>query len=217
MSTMADARRHILQTAVDRENAGRIAFAAMAPISSDSEKPLWLSLPVVAVVVLVLALLKLYVSAHVGLVFDEGYYTFWSERLQVGYLDHPPAVAWMIAAGRSLAGNNELGVRLLAVGCGIGVSAAIWRTGVLLLDRRTAALAVLLYNLTPSTGHGFITTPDPPSVLCWAAVIWAIAEFIASRRAGWWLLAGVLAGLGLWSKYTDAFLAPGVLLFILVD
>ena len=32
---------------------------------------------------------------------------------------------------------------------------------------------------------------------------------------GWWLLAGVSAGLGLWSKYTDAFLAPGLLLYLL--
>jgi len=189
----------------------------MVRTSPESEKFEWLSLPVVAAVVLLLALVKLYVSAHTGLVFDEGYYTFWSERLQVGYLDHPPAVAWMIAAGRTLLGNNELGVRLLAVGCGVGVSAAIWRTGTLLLDRKIAALAVLLYNLTPSAGLGFITTPDPPSVLCWAAAIWAIAEFIASRRAFWWLVAGLFAGLGLWSKYTDAFLAPGVLLFILVD
>src|SRR3569623_761885 len=189
----------------------------MAPFSPDREQSVWLSLPAVAGVVILLALLKLYLSAHVGLVFDEGYYTFWSERLAVGYLDHPPAVAWLIAAGRAVFGDNELGVRAMSVACGIGVSAAIWRTGMLLLDRRTAALAVLLYNLTPAAGLGFVTTPDPPSVLCWAAVVWAVAEFMASRRAGWWLVAGVLAGLGLWSKYTDAFLAPGLVLFVIID
>jgi len=189
----------------------------MVPTSPDSEKFAWLSPPLVVAVVVLLAATKLYLSAHAGLAFDEGYYTFWSERLQVGYLDHPPAVAWMIAAGRALLGNNELGVRLLAVASGVGVSAALWRTGMLLLGRPVAALAVLLYNLTPSAGLGFITTPDPPSVLCWAAAVWAIAEFIASRRATWWLVAGLFAGLGLWSKYTDAFLAPGLLLFILTD
>jgi 4-amino-4-deoxy-L-arabinose transferase-like glycosyltransferase len=34
---------------------------------------------------------------------------------------------------------------------------------------------------------------------------------------GLWLLAGVIFGLSLWSKYTDAFLAPGVLLWLLAD
>ncbi|HTJ59083.1 MAG TPA: glycosyltransferase family 39 protein [Devosiaceae bacterium] len=189
----------------------------MAPVTRDSEQPVWLGLPAVAAVVILLTLLKLYVGARSGLVFDEGYYTFWSERLAVGYLDHPPAVAWMIAAGRGLLGDNSLGVRLFASLFGLGISAAIWRIGTLLIDRRTAALAVLLYNLTPAAGLGFITTPDPPSVLCWVAVTWAIAEFTVSRRADWWLVAGVLAGLGLWSKYTDAFLAPGLLLFLLVN
>jgi 4-amino-4-deoxy-L-arabinose transferase-like glycosyltransferase len=187
----------------------------MAALPGNPEQSRWLSLPTVAAVVLVLALVKLYVAAHVGLVFDEGYYTFWSERLAVGYLDHPPAVAVMIALGRFLAGDSELGVRLMAVVSGVAVAALLYRSGVLLLDRRTAALAVLWYNLTPAVGLGFITTPDPPSVLFWTATLWAIAEFIASRRAVWWLVAGVLAGLGLWSKYTDAFLAPGLLLLML--
>ena len=168
-----------------------------------------------ALVVVVLAGFRLYVAGHSGLAFDEGYYTFWSERLATGYLDHPPAVAALIAAGRALVGNDELGVRLMAVACGLGTSAAIWRIGMLLLDRSAAILAVLLYNLMPAVALGFVMTPDPPSILCWAAVLWAVAEFMASGRAVWWLVAGVLAGLGLWSKYTDAFLAPGLLLFLL--
>ncbi|MDR3472873.1 MAG: glycosyltransferase family 39 protein [Devosia sp.] len=175
----------------------------------------WLSLPNVAGVVLLLAAARLFIAARSGLVFDEGYYTFWSERLATGYLDHPPAVAWLIAAGRALLGDHELGVRVMAVACGVGASAAIWRIGVLLLDRSAAALAVLLYNLTPAAGLGFLMTPDPPSALFWAATLWAIAEAVASGRAGWWLAAGALGGLGLWSKYTDAFLAPGVLLYLL--
>jgi 4-amino-4-deoxy-L-arabinose transferase-like glycosyltransferase len=189
----------------------------MAPDTKSSDPPGWLSLPSVAAAVLGLALLRLYIAAHSGLAFDEGYYTFWSERLATGYLDHPPMVAAMIAAGRWLFGNNELGVRALAVLAGVLTSAAIWRIGALLLDRRAAALAVLFFNLTPAAGLGFVTTPDPPSILFWAATLWSLAEFMASGRAGWWLVAGVMAGLGLWSKYTGAFLAPGLLLLVLTS
>jgi len=187
-----------------------------SPAETAAPSP-WLSLPAVAAIVLVLAAVRLAVGAHLGLSFDESYYTDWSTSLQVGYLDHPPAVAWLIAAGRALAGNNELGMRLFAVLCGLGTTAALYRLGVLLANRSVAGLAALLYNLTPVMGLGFITTPDPPSALFWTATLWAVAEFMVSERAAWWLLAGVFAGLGLWSKYTDAFLAPGLLLFVLAD
>ena len=177
----------------------------------------WLGLPAAVVVVLATSAIKLAIGAHSGLVFDEGYYAFWSQRLAVGYLDHPPAVAWLIALGQALFGANELGVRAMAVACEMGVAAAAYRIGVLLFDRRAAALAVIWFSVTPLAGIGFLMTPDPPSVLCWTATLWAVAEFMHSRNANWWLAAGVLAGLGLWSKYTLAFLALGLLLLILTS
>jgi len=187
----------------------------MTALPQASTRPGWLTLPTVAAVVLGLAIIRLFAAAHVGLSFDEGYYTFWSERLATGYLDHPPAVAAMIAAGRWLVGDNELGVRLVAVLSGVVLSGLLYRLGALVANARVAALAVIWYNLTPVAGLSFITTPDPPSVLFWTATLWAVAEFMASRRPWWWLLAGALAGLGLFSKYTDAFLAPGLALLLL--
>lgn len=190
-----------------------------APVA-DTGQSNWLNLPALALLLLVLTVLRVFVAGHTGLAFDEGYYTFWSERLQPGYLDHPPAVAAMIAAGRALLGDNELGVRIFSIVSGLLLSGLLWRLGVLLLGRRAAILAVILYNTAPVAALGIITTPDPPSTLFWTATLWAVAEFVASRRPGnpaWWLLAGVMAGLGLWSKYTVAFLAPGLLLYLLVS
>jgi Dolichyl-phosphate-mannose-protein mannosyltransferase len=194
-----------------------IASQPMVTLAPDREQPIRLSLSMVATIVVGFAFLRLMVASHSGLVFDEGYYTFWSERLATGYLDHPPAVAIMIALGRFLAGNSPLGVRFVAVVMGIVLSGLIWRTGELLLDRRTALVAVIWYNVTPVAGLDFLTTPDPPSALFWMATIWAVAEFTVSGQRGWWLVAGLMAGLGLWSKYTVAFVAPGLLLLLLTD
>jgi 4-amino-4-deoxy-L-arabinose transferase-like glycosyltransferase len=174
-------------------------------------------LTAVVVVVLALTVLRLFIAAQSGLVYDEAYYTLWSEHLAAGYLDHPPAVAVMIALGRFLAGNSPLGVRLVAVLIGLALSGLIWRTGELLFDRRTALIAVLWYNVAPVAGLDFLTTPDPPSALFWMAAIWAVAEFASSHRRAWWLVAGIAVGLGLASKYTLAFLPPGLLLYLLVD
>jgi 4-amino-4-deoxy-L-arabinose transferase-like glycosyltransferase len=179
-------------------------------------EPFWLRPTFVGAVVIVLTLMKLWVAAGSNLTFDEGYYTVWSERLATGYLDHPPAVAAMIAAGRALLGDNELGVRLVALLMGLLLLALLYRTALCLADRAVAALAVLWYAAAPATGLNFISTPDMPSGLFWMAAVWAVAEFVRSRQPMWWLLAGLFTGLGLWSKYTVAFLPPGLLLFVLV-
>src|SRR5919106_645113 len=39
----------------------------------------------------------------------------WSKHLAGGYYDHPPAVAYVIRAGTTLAGDTELGVRLVSI------------------------------------------------------------------------------------------------------
>lgn len=167
-----------------------------------------------AAIVLVAAAARLWVSAATGLVLDEAYYTQWSFFPSAGYLDHPPAIAWQIAIGRLVAGDTELGVRLFAVLNGVIVAAAIHRIGVLLFDRRTAALGVIWYTTTTAAALLFIAAPDSPSVLFWTLALWAIAEFVAGRNANWWLAAGLFVGLGVASKLTNGFLPIGIALFL---
>src|SRR6185437_2513168 len=83
--------------------------------------------------------------------------------------------------------------------------------------RRTAFRAALWYNatLTVCLG-GMLATPDAPASLFWTITLWALARFWADRRGGWWLVAGLSAGLAVMSKYSGLFLAPGVLLWLLL-
>ena len=57
--------------------------------------------------------------------------------------------------------------------------------------------------------------PDAPASLFWAVTLWRCAVPGDARRGGWWLAAGVAAGLAVLSKYSALFLAPGVLLWLL--
>ena len=180
-----------------------------APISP------WLRLPAVAAIVVALCVLRLAVAGTSELTLDEAYYTLWSLHPDWGYLDHAPMVAWMIAAGRAIAGESELGVRLLTVLAALPLSAMLYRTGLILYGRREAALGTIWFNLTLFAAAAFISTPDIPSVLFWTATLWAVAEFIGSRNPSWWLAVGVFAGLGLVGKYTNLFLIAGLLLFLL--
>src|ERR1700722_761245 len=67
------------------------------------------------------AALRLVYGDRVELLPEEAYYWNYARHLDIGYLDHPPMVAWLIALGTRLFGGAELGVRAGAL-CGGGVA-----------------------------------------------------------------------------------------------
>lgn len=166
---------------------------------------------------LVLFGLHLGLAASLGLSEDEAYYRLWSLAPALSFLDHPPMVGWLIAAGRGIAGDSELGVRFLAPLL-LAIGAIVqWRTAELLTDGATARLATWFYLSIPLLNvGGVIITPDLPSVMFFGLVIWALVELDRSQNANWWLAVGVFAGCGLLSKYTNIFAGVTILLWLLV-
>jgi len=172
--------------------------------------------------VLLLALgvtaLRLAAAAAMPLTEDEAYYRLWAQHLQLGYLDHPPMIAWWIRAGEALFGDTPLGVRLVpALASGV----TTWLIGDLArrlgAAPRTAFRAAFWYNatLTICLG-GMLAIPDAPASLFWTLTLWALAHVPERSRTIWWLAAGAAAGLAVLSKYSGLFLAPGVLLWLLL-
>lgn len=165
--------------------------------------------------VLALTVARLAVATYTGLVDDEAYYRIWSLAPALSYLDHPPMVAWIIGAGRAIAGDSTLGVRLLGpilmlLGTGI-----LWRTAYLLYGTTIARHAVWFTLAMPLLAIGsIIATPDLPSVIFAGLVVWTLAELDRSQNARWWLAVGLFAGLGLLSKYTNLFLGVTILLWL---
>src|SRR3954466_16343341 len=97
--------------------------------------------------VLARVLLRLVAAAYTPLTFDEAYYWMWSKHLAGGYYDHPPMVALVIRLGTMIAGDTELGVRLVSVLLALPMSFAVYRTAELLFgDRRVASTATILLN-----------------------------------------------------------------------
>lgn len=175
--------------------------------------------PVALVAGLVLLLAaRLAVAGLSGLTDDEAYYRLWSLKLQAGYYDHAPAVAWAIRAGRELVGDTALGLRLLSPVATFLGSLLLWRTVALIDGRDTATRAVVFFNAAILIGAGSVLmTPDTPSVFFWGATVWALAELTASKNPTWWLVVGVTAGLGLFSKYSVLFLGLGIVLWLVAS
>ena len=102
-----------------------------------------------ALTVVTLVLVRLVAAAWTPLTFDEAYYWIWSKHLALGYYDHPPGAALVIRLGTMIAGDTELGVRLISILLALPMSFAVFRTAEILFGgKRIAANATILLNVT---------------------------------------------------------------------
>ena len=153
------------------------------------------------------------VAATTPLSVDEAYYWQWTRPLELSYYDHPAMVAYWIWTGIHLIGENELGVRLLAVVGSCAVTALAWDAARLAFaSRRVGALTAFWLNGAALFDiSGTIMTPDSPLLLFWSLCLWALIRLVAEQRPRYLYVAGLALGLGAISKYTMVLLVPAVL------
>ena len=169
-----------------------------------------------AATILALVALRLAAAAWTPLTFDEAYYWMWSKHLAGGYYDHPPGVALVIRLGTMIAGDTELGVRLVSILLALPMSWAVYRTAAILFaGMRVAATATLLLNATLMAAVGtLIVTPDAPLLVASSFVLLCLAKVLETERGAWWLAVGAAVGLALLSKYTALFFGPAILIWL---
>lgn len=154
----------------------------------------------------------------VDLLPQEAYYWNYAQHLDIGYLDHPPMVAWLIWLGTTLFGHNEFGVRIAAWMSWFAMAYFSYRLALGLFGKSTAFVTVMLVAVLPSFfAAGFFMTPDAPLAAAWAGALYYSARALLDDQRNAWWGAGICFGLGLLSKYTIVLLAPAVLLFVLGD
>src|SRR5271156_3404408 len=163
-----------------------------------------------------LVLLRLVGAALTPLTFDEAYYWIWSKNLAFGYYDHPPGVALVIRLGTMIAGDTELGVRLVSILLALPMSFAVYRTAEILFGgQRVAATATILLNVTLMAAVGtLIVTPDSPLLVASSFVLFFLAKVLETGRGAWWLAAGAAVGAALLSKYTALMFGPAILIWL---
>ncbi len=170
-----------------------------------------------SLVVMALVALRLIGAAWTPITFDEAYYWIWSKNLAGGYYDHPPGVALVIRLGTDIAGDTELGVRLVSILLALPMSFAVYRTAAILFDgHRVAANAVILLNLTLMVAVGtLVVTPDAPLLVASSFVLFFLAKVLETGRGAWWLAVGGAVGAALVSKYTALFFGPAILIWLI--
>ena len=170
-----------------------------------------------AVTVLALVALRLVGATWTPLTFDEAYYWTWSKHLAFGYYDHPPAVALVIRLGTLIAGDTELGVRLVSILLALPMSYAVYRAAVILFGgQRVAATATILLNVTRMAAVGtLVVTPDSPLLVASSFIVLCLAKVLETGRGAWWLAVGAAVGAALLSKYTALFFGPAILIWLI--
>ena len=150
---------------------------------------------------------------------EEAYYWNYSIRLDFGYLDHPPMVAWLIALVEGLFGHGEASIRLASLACTGGDDGL----------RLPAGPAPRGPAGRPGGGRvrdpdpygffiaGLMISPDAPLAAAWAACLYFLHRALVGNERRAWYGVGIALGLGLLSKYTIATLGPAALAFCLAD
>jgi 4-amino-4-deoxy-L-arabinose transferase-like glycosyltransferase len=144
---------------------------------------------------------------------DELYFLSAARRPTWGYVDFPPMTAWVGWLVHAAAGDSLVALRATCL-----VATTVTTVLVALMARelgasvRAQAAAAFVWVLSPyGLAGGSIFHPTWFDSLCWVALLYTVLVAIRRERPHLWLVAGVVAGVGLETKYTIAFLLGALL------
>ncbi len=195
---------------------GSTLFVWQPPYPRRSSAIRWriAALGIVAYVIL----LRLTFIGVIDLIPQEAYYWNYAQHLDIGYLDHPPMVAWLIWSSTAIFGNNEFGVRIMASVCWAIAAWFTFRLTLRLFDTTTAIVSLMLMTTLPFFfSIGFVMTPDAPLTAAWAGALYCLHGAMIDGKTRGWYCAAACIGIGMLSKYSIALLGPAALAVMLVD
>jgi len=147
---------------------------------------------------------------------DEAHYWEWSRRLDLSYYSKGPMIAYLIALGTTVSGDNVFGIRIMAVILSALSSVLMYKLGKKMFDELTGTAAAILLQVIPLfSAFGVLFTIDSPFIFFWILSLYLFWKVInhppvsplgkGGIKGGYWLLLGISIGLGLLTKYTMAF------------
>lgn len=188
---------------------------AMEPLESQvTEDTHWVRAGGVLLVVL-LAFRWIYLGlGTIELSEDEAYQWLWSKHIDWSYYSKPPGIAVAQWIGTHIAGDTELGVRLLSPLLASGVGFLLLRFLAQFTNGRTAFYFLLAVLATPLLAVGSILiTIDPLLVACWMVALLTGWRAWQSDSLAWWALTGLAWGGAFLCKFASPFLWASWLIF----
>ena len=137
---------------------------------------------------------------------DELYFLAAARHPALGYVDFPPVTAWIGWVVVHTIGASLFWLRMtgqIAILFTVVLVAVMART--LGGGLRTQAVAAIAWSATPlALAAGSIYHPTLYDAAIWVAISWVALNITMGGGMGWWVGLGVLAGVGIETKYTVA-------------
>jgi hypothetical protein len=170
-----------------------------------------LARPVIVVAASLVAC-QLVLAGRYGWHRDELYFLACSRHLAWGFVDQPPFTPAVARVATALFGTSLYGLRLAPALADTGMvvlAAVIARElGGGRSAQVLAATAVAISGVLLATGHLLATATF--DFLAWTALTAIVVHVWRTGRTRWWIVAGVVAGVGLENKHSVAFLLVGL-------
>ena len=156
--------------------------------------------------------LDMALSGRYGFHGDELYFLDSARHLQGGYVDQPILVPLLARVSLSLFGVSLPGLRVWAA---LAVAATVVIGGLLARElggsRNAQILAALATATMPAViGTGDILEPTTLDILFWAALALVVVRVGRTGDCRYWLLGGVVLGVGLANKHSIGFFAVAI-------
>ena len=174
---------------------------------------------------LIIALALLNLAIHVittgffsyGIFRDELYYLACANRLDLGYVDHPPLSIYILSVWKWLFGDTLFAIRLVPA---IVSSLALFMMGVFTSrlggGRAAIIISMLAYMLTPIfLGMNTIFSMNTFDFLFWIISAYLLLRIVQKEKKKLWIWLGVVIGLGLLNKTSMLWLSSGVFLALI--
>ena len=143
--------------------------------------------------------------------FDEA---FGSYLIQFNFVDiarytasdvHPPLYYWVLKGWSGLFGADEFGLRTLSIFFAAATIVVTFFLTRRLFGRKVALVSLLFLALSPM----LIRYADEARMYTMAAFIvvsatYALVKAVKGKQKRWWVLYGILVGLGMWTHYFTA-------------
>ena len=149
---------------------------------------------------------------------DEFYYVACSDHLAAGYVDHPPLSILLLAASRWVLGDALPALRLLPA---VASAALVLCTGRLTRALGGGTFAQMLAAIAVMIAPVFLVIGNFYSMNVFDLVFWAVGALLVvrilqSEDARWWVVLGLVIGLGLENKHSMLFFGFGLAIALLL-
>ncbi len=172
----------------------------------------------------VLVIAVLFGAAHMltngqyGFHRDEWQFLSDAQHLDWGFVPYPPLTAALESLGLKIFGLSLVGLRVFSV---LAQVLVILASGLMARDlgggrlaQTFTAIAVALSPLPLFQATEFQYSSF--DLLWWVLIAWCVIRLLRDDEPRWWVAIGLLAGLGLQTKYSIAFALAGVLVGVLL-